>query len=309
MVVIMQFFRRIKMAAAAATVTILAGAWMVTAQTSGDPLERGFRNPPNSAKPRVWWHWMSGNISKEGIKLDLEWMNRVGIGGFQNFDGNLDTPQIVEKRLVYMTPEWKDAFQYAVTTAERLNLEMSIAASPGWTESGGPWVTPAQAMKKYVWSETRMDGGRPFTGTLRKPPTTTGTYQDVPRGKTGTESEPSKAEFYADSAVVAYRALESDRTMAELQPKVTSSGGSFALAALTDGDLVNFSQLPPAPVGEKAWIQFELRSRRPCGASPSCRGMRREETSGAAEAAVAARAAIWSWLQAMTGGSSGQWLR
>ena len=32
---------------------------------------------------------MNGNITKEGIKLDLEWMQRVGIGGFQNFDASL----------------------------------------------------------------------------------------------------------------------------------------------------------------------------------------------------------------------------
>src|SRR5262249_22459366 len=67
---------------------------------AGDALERGFQNPPNSAKPRVWWHWMNGNITKEGIKLDLEWMQRVGLGGFQNFDAALLTPQVVEKRLV-----------------------------------------------------------------------------------------------------------------------------------------------------------------------------------------------------------------
>ena len=79
-------------------------------QESSDSLEQGFKNPPSSAKPRVWWHWMNGNITKEGIKLDLEWMNRVGIGGFQNFDAALNTPQVVPKRLVYMTPEWKGAF-------------------------------------------------------------------------------------------------------------------------------------------------------------------------------------------------------
>jgi hypothetical protein len=33
---------------------------------------RSFQDPPDSAKPRVWWHWMNGNITKEGIKLDLE---------------------------------------------------------------------------------------------------------------------------------------------------------------------------------------------------------------------------------------------
>ena len=95
----------------AALAVALLGACVVTAQNAGDSLERGFQNPPDSAKPRVWWHWMNGNITKEGIKADLEWMKRVGIGGFQNFDAALTTPQVVEKRLVYMTPEWKDAFK------------------------------------------------------------------------------------------------------------------------------------------------------------------------------------------------------
>ena len=54
-----------------------------------DRLEAGFKDPPHSAQPRVWWHWTNGNITKEGIKADLEWMNRIGIGGFQNFDAAL----------------------------------------------------------------------------------------------------------------------------------------------------------------------------------------------------------------------------
>ena len=48
-------------------------------------LAAGFQNPPASAKPHNWWHWMNGNISKEGITKDLEAMARVGIGGFQIF--------------------------------------------------------------------------------------------------------------------------------------------------------------------------------------------------------------------------------
>ena len=63
-------------------------------------LEDQFRDPPNSARPRVWWHWMNGNITKDGIAKDLAWMKRVGIGGLQNFDANLQTPQIVKDRLV-----------------------------------------------------------------------------------------------------------------------------------------------------------------------------------------------------------------
>ena len=40
-----------------------------------------------------------------------------------------------------------------------LHLEMAITGSPGWSENGGPWVKPADGMKKIVWTETRVKGG------------------------------------------------------------------------------------------------------------------------------------------------------
>ncbi len=227
----------------------------VPAENSEATLESGFQTPPNSAKARVWWHWMSGNITKAGIKADLAWMKRVGIGGFQNFDAGLSTPQIVEKRLIYMTPEWKDAFLLTTKLADSLGLEMAIAGSPGWSESGGPWVTPAQAMKKYVWSETRIEGGKPFSGILAKPPTATGPFQNVSRRKAKTISS---QKYYADAAVVAYRIPEDDIPIASLRPEVTSSGGKFDLTALTDGDLGKTTLLPAAPQNGKSWIQFEF---------------------------------------------------
>jgi hypothetical protein len=254
----MAFFKRAPRACVAVLPTVLAAAWIVSAQNPGDALARGFQIPPDSAKPRVWWHWMNGNITKEGIRADLEWMKRAGIGGFQNFDAALNTPQVVEKRLVYMTPEWKDAFKYAATLADQLGLEMAIAGSPGWSESGGPWVPPAQAMKKYVWSETLVDGGKPFTGTLAKPPSTTGQFQNIAGSRGGAGASGPPPEFYADSAVIAYRAPDDDMPMAIMQPQVTSSGGEFSLAALTDGDLARSTLLPAAPADQKAWIQFDF---------------------------------------------------
>src|SRR5580698_3893432 len=74
-------------------------ATLASAQNATDTLKSGFENPPESARPRVWWHWMNGNITQEGIKLDLEWMHRAGLGGFQNFDAALATPQVVDKRI------------------------------------------------------------------------------------------------------------------------------------------------------------------------------------------------------------------
>jgi len=230
------------------------------AQSTPDPLKKGFENPPESARPRVWWHWMNGNISKEGIKLDLEWMHRVGLGGFQNFDAALQTPQVVDKRLAYMTPDWKDAFKYATTLANQLGLEEAIAGSPGWSESGGPWVPASEGMKKYVWSTTYVEGGKPFTGTLPHPPSNTGAFQNIGIRDMIGAPEGSKAppQYYADSAVVAYKAAATDVALESLHPKMTASGGAPDAAMLSDGDLEKTTKIPIPAIGESSWIQYEF---------------------------------------------------
>ncbi|HEV2269751.1 MAG TPA: glycosyl hydrolase [Steroidobacteraceae bacterium] len=228
---------------------------LALAQSAQDPLLRNFAHPPVSARPRVWWHWMNGNITEAGIKLDLQWMHRVGIGGVTVFEGSIDTPQVVRKRLAYMTPEWQRAFRYATTTARKLGLEMGIASSPGWSETGGPWVPPAQAMKKMVWTETRIQGGRPFSGTLPQPSHVSGTFQDY---DTPPEHGANVPTFYADSAVIAYRLPSDDKTQPELEPHITASGGRVDPAALSDGKVNDVALLlPAAPPGREAWVQFE----------------------------------------------------
>ena len=142
-------------------------------------MQKDFQNPPESAKPRVWWHWMSGNVSKEGITADLEWMHRVNIGGMQMFDGDLGVARYIDKPVIWMTPEWKDAFHHAGAEADRLGLEMSMAASGGWSETAGPWVKPEAAMKKVVWSETRLSGPSKFDGRLAAPPHVNGPFQGI----------------------------------------------------------------------------------------------------------------------------------
>ena len=215
-----------------------------------DPLQAGFLQPPESAKPRVWWHWMNGNISKEGIRLDLEWMHRVGIGGFQNFDAALSTPQVVDHRLAYMTPEWKDAFKYATILADQFGMEEAIAGSPGWSETGGPWVPPSEAMKKYVWSETVVDGGKPFTGKLPDPPTVTGKFQNTPA--TGNFKEPT---FYADSAVVAYRIPAADAPLPS-PSFATSDSKPVNAAVLSDQNAETAISIARNSGNGKPWLQI-----------------------------------------------------
>ena len=239
----------------------LAVSALAAAADKTDSLIRGFAQPPNSAAPRVWWHWMNGNVAKDGIKLDLEWMKRIGIGGFQTFDASLGTPKVVDERLVFMTPEWKEAFSYATTLADQLGLEMAIAGSPGWSETGGPWVAPADAMKKIVWSETSIDGSKPFAGVLPMPSSVSGPFQSKPRSEflnfNGSDKSPPAA-YYADSAVMAYRMPAGATLVRELAPKLTASGGTPDRALLTDGDVTKSFNVPIGAGDEPAWIQYEF---------------------------------------------------
>jgi hypothetical protein len=237
-------------------------------------LEQGFQEPPDSAKPRVWWHWLNGNVTKEGITADLEWMKRVGIAGMQMFDGSLGTPQFVDKRLVWMNPEWKDALHHAGAEADLLGLEMAMAASGGWSETAGPWVKPEEAMKKIVWSETLVQGPKKFSEVLAHPPSNNGKLQnmaippelnfptpaDLPGAKPMPPPPPLKPDptFYADSKVIAYRRPEGEVRMAELHPKVTTSAPNVDPAQLTDGDLAKVIPLKVNDGESQVWVQFEF---------------------------------------------------
>ncbi len=228
----------------------------VFAQPPGDPMEQGFRNPPESARPRTWWHWTGANITHEGIRKDLEWMKRVGIGGFQLADVSFGLGQTVDQKIQYGTAEWLEAVRHAAAEADRLGLEMAIFASPGWSLTGGPWVKSQQAMKKLVWSETLVEGPKNFSGKLLQPPSDNGPIGNMSRGAARSGGAPDPT-FYGDSAVIAYRLPDGEQNLPELQPKVTSHGGPIDAAALLDEDLNSTLTLDAPKDGNPAWIQFE----------------------------------------------------
>jgi hypothetical protein len=231
-----------------------------------DAMQREFIAPPDSAKPRVWWGWVNGQVTEQGARLDLEWMKRIGIGGLTQNDvdftslGMLAGPSALGAQPVeYASLAWRNTLHFSVDLAARLGLEFAVDSSAGWSESGGPSVKPQQAMKKLVWSETAIEGGRPFTGRLPKPPETTGLFQNIPLPKLGTGGTDGRIVpiYYADIATLAYRAPDSEVSLANLKPTVTSSAGAIDAARLSDGDLASSVSLPfgAAP---QAWIRFSF---------------------------------------------------
>lgn len=231
------------------------------------PLAHGFQHPPSEARPRVWWHWMEGNVSKEGIALDLAWMKRIGLGGLQMFDANLGPlgvmtggmPLDLTPRVVFGTPEWQEHLRFATEQAHKNGLEFTVHASGGWSETGGPWVKPEQAMKKYVWSELAVEGGKQQTLTLPKPPTNAGPFQSFPLRSPFGMPTPSRGSFYRDAAVVAFPTPPHETRLPS--PTVTTSAGPLEGAErLWDGDLSQPISLPAPTAQKPVWVRYAFSS-------------------------------------------------
>ena len=221
--------------------------------------QHSFTNPPRQARPYVWWHWINGNTSKDGIRKDLEWMDRIGIAGFHQFDagGSMmqGLPPIVPET-PYLSDAWKENFAYAIALADSLGMEIGIASAPGWSSTGGPWVAPEDGMKKLTWRTMEVEGnGKSQTLPLPEPYKNIGRFQNVSAGMYAPVFE-QMTQWYADVAVVAVRVPEAEKSMLELGATVSTSGGDFTVEQLTNGDLNDGSELALNKEGTHAWIQY-----------------------------------------------------
>jgi len=155
---------------------ILLGLSLTFIANAAD-LERDFQNPPpETTKPRCYWYWMDGQITKAGITRDLEAMKRVGIGeGYIGIiSGQSGTPTTSTSKA--LTDEWWSFIEHAVREGTRLGVDVGLFNSPGWSQSGGPWVKPSQAMRYVALPELRLHGPQHFAGKLPVPP---GEFQDL----------------------------------------------------------------------------------------------------------------------------------
>ena len=135
----------------------------------------GFANPSGKARPQTWWHWINGNITREGIERDLEAMSQNGYGAAIIF--NISDPH--EGDLAFNSPEWFDTFKFTVEAAQKRGMEIGIHNCDGWSEAGGPWVKPEDSMKKVVWTIADVDTADGKALKLGKPRANLGFYRDI----------------------------------------------------------------------------------------------------------------------------------
>jgi hypothetical protein len=185
-----------------------------TGVSTAQEIEKYFVNAPDAARPWVFWQWMNGNITEDGITLDLEAMKRMGIGGAIVFNA---ATGIIRGPVDYASEAWIQATVHAAKEAGRLGLEIAIHNSPGYSGCGGPWVTPEMSMQELVWTETLVQHTETANLLLKRP------Y--------------AKQGYYRDAFVIAYPALAAEQVlMKDVLLKISFNGTEVDKDILTDGN-------------------------------------------------------------------------
>ena len=136
-----------------------------------------FLNPPATARAGVYWIWMGGMISREGITKDLEALTAQGIGrvlimqmpetcpfphqwSFRDYPGKVKV----------LSDEWFALLNFAIGECDRLGMQLAVLTCPGWGHVGGPWVPSDKGTKKLVVTNVRVAGPEKFDQVLPKLP-------------------------------------------------------------------------------------------------------------------------------------------
>ncbi|MEO5714245.1 MAG: glycosyl hydrolase [Luteolibacter sp.] len=221
---------------------LLTGAIALTAavgSAAAQQLERDFKMPPDATKPRCYWYWLDGQVTKDGITKDLEAMRRVGIG--EAYIGAISGQSHMEAGPVKaLTEPFWDTMTHAVREGTRIGVDIGVFNSPGWSQSGGPWVRPDQAMRHVALAEMRLHGPQRFVGKLQQPE---GFYQDVAvMGFSAPLGDDAQSVAAFDGTVVKEAAavtITLPQTAVARSLKVTPSGAvnvSARLEASDDGE-------------------------------------------------------------------------
>lgn len=157
--------------------------------TAGE-LEPNFRNPPDAARPGVYWYFLNGNLNGQEMTADLESMNAAGLGNLVFLEVDIGEPP--GGPVAFMSPPWQDLFERSVRDAERLGLDITLGIGPGWCGSGGPWVRPEQAMQHLDFSSVEIKGPQKYSAVLPVP------------AQRSTEWHTLASPFYEDVAVLAF---------------------------------------------------------------------------------------------------------
>ncbi|MEI8372787.1 MAG: glycosyl hydrolase [Planctomycetota bacterium] len=179
-------------------------------------LAEAFANPPEVARAWVYWWWLNGYVTRDGIVRDLDAMKRQGISGALVFHaGEATTP----KSVAFMSREWRDLLRFAVVQAAKRDIAITLNVCGGWN-AGGPWVTPNDAPRQLVSTVVETSGPKRFREKLPRP----------------AAAKSGKLEDYREVAVLAWK-LRDGEGRGSARVCLSMSWGDLS-ARVTDGELI-----------------------------------------------------------------------
>jgi hypothetical protein len=161
-----------------------------------DPdLVEGFRNPGNEARPRAYWNWLNGDVSKAGLSRDLEEAKDKGLGGLLMWDTEAMRNQdgFVPAGPPFMGEKSQGYIHHAINEAKRLEMDLGLICASGWN-SGGSWVPPEMASKNLFSAGVVVTG----PGQVRQKLPFPEVPDNCPKGEDGLPA------WYVDVAVLAW---------------------------------------------------------------------------------------------------------
>lgn len=203
--------------------------------------ETAFRSPSKVYHPETWFHYIGGNVSKDGITRDLEAIAKAGFSGIQLFHGQFGGPWPgVQPQIASLSANWDDAVRHTGLECRRLGLRFSMNNCPGWATSGGPWITPSNAMRNLIWNRTDVVGGKSINQVLSVPEPSSETWRD-----------------YKDITVLAFPTPLGD-TGKPLIPKSIKSNTDFTWEPYFNGQGKEPIHLSPTTATKPHWVEVEF---------------------------------------------------
>lgn len=203
----------------------------------GSQDKTNFIKPAKVYYPETWFHFISGNIGRDGIIADLDSIAAAGISGIQlfegDFEGDLDKAWPgVKKQVKCLTPDWFKYVQFVAQECRKRGLRFTMEVCPGWTQAGGPWVTPDNSQRDLALSRTDMTINQKIDVVLPKPDICKEDWRD-----------------YKDIEVLAFITPEGDNG-SPIKPESVEGSGSFDWKGCVYGTLDADQQLTPTIPGK-----------------------------------------------------------
>lgn len=200
--------------------------------------EMSFLKPSKVYKPETWFHYIGGNVSKEGITRDLEAIAKSGLSGIQLFHGQFGGQWPgVEPQITSLSANWDDAVRHTAQECRRLGLRFSMNNCPGWATSGGPWIRPENAMRNLVWNRTDVTGGKVINQIIPMPEPNSEAWRD-----------------YKDITVLAFPTPVGD-TGKPLVPETIRSNTNHQWGSYFAGAAREPIRLAPAAADKPYWVE------------------------------------------------------